>query len=190
MNKGKQFFIGIDPQPSLLAVHVRDIEDNDILWYQVILKRKDAFKNAEMWELYTAEQCRKTIMDLNSTLSYIEISKKVYLAIEQQRGRVKSIAEACLVTAAMEQEWEIVVPHPMTWKKTVGLKSEAGNKNNKLASTNLHKADLTTYCEKNGQKKLPLRIHDLCDAKCISQHAKNFFYINNSSSKNEKNKNE
>jgi hypothetical protein len=172
---GLNYYVGIDPQQSLLAINVNTDEEEDAFWFQHIFKKKNSsgFKTAEMWELYIAAEIETVITELDNKIraheSFSEASSSIFCGVEQQRGRVNSLIEGILVSCGQRKGWIMSIPHPLTWKKSVGLKCLPGNKNNKNESTSMIGPDLMDYLKKNDLKK-PARIHDLCDAKCISAH--------------------
>ncbi len=172
---GVDFYVGIDPQPTLLAVHVSSEEEDSLFWYQRILKKKvsSLFKTAEEWELYVSGETNQFVDKLDGEMrghrSWMHGVSKIYCGVEQQRGRVDSILEAMLVSAGTAHGWIMSVPHPLTWKKSVGLTSQPGNKQNKRSSEALVADELKVFFQERNIK-LPARIHDLCDAKLISEH--------------------
>lgn len=171
------FYLGIDPQISLLAIHCSNDYLDDVFWFQQILKKKvsSGFKNAEDWELYLANEINQFVDNVDNSIKSREDHTEgsiIYGGVEQQRGRVNSIIEAMLVAAGVRVGWRMCVPHPTTWKKSIGLKCAPGNKNNKNASVELVYDDLSKFYHATNQK-LPARVHDLCDAKCISEHVYN-----------------
>lgn len=172
----QKYFVGIDPQPTQLAVKVEVSGDSvaTIDWFNILLKLKSLFKTAEEWELYVADQCNMVIDNIVKTISVYSgrsTKKWVYCAIEQQRGRVKSIIEACLVAATLKVGWIVCVPHPVTWKKSCKMKHGKGNTQNKIESEKMYSEELELYCAEK-HILVPKRIHDLCDAAGLCDHLK------------------
>lgn len=178
------YLVGIDPQISLLAIDIKNHATKArVKWYQVLLKRKDSFQKAEDWQSYVIQQCIRTVNDVEAiilnnlkkhSVMNQQPSYKVYFAVEQQRGRVKTIPETCLVTAARMKGWIIRIPHPRTWKKAIDfneMKSKPvtpGNKANKARAQELYEKELRMYCSsENPPLLVPKVIHHLCDAACI-----------------------
>jgi hypothetical protein len=186
METSVHYLVGIDPQTSLLAIDIKDDDrDRRVKWYQVLLRRKDSFQKAEDWQNYVVEQCIRTVNEIESIIqlyhrtTYTGRSStrpyRVFFAVEQQRGRVKTIPETCLVTAARMKKWTIRIPHPKTWKKTIDFNKPdpnqsvvplQGNKANKVRAQELYEKELRAYCMK--EKLTPPKvIHHLCDAACL-----------------------
>lgn len=171
---GLNYYVGIDPQQSLLAIHVNSDEEEDVFWYQHVFKKKasSSFKTAESWELYIGKEIEGVVEQLDANIRKLpgfSPASRIYSGVEQQRGRVNSIIEAMLISCGQSKGWHMCIPHPLTWKKSVGMKCIPGNKSNKNESVNMVGPDLMAYLKKNNLKN-PGRIHDLCDAKCISAH--------------------
>jgi hypothetical protein len=180
--------VGIDPQITLLAIcietKVGEVYEK-IAWFQVLLKRKDSWIRVEDWERYMVQQCIRTVEEIDGIIQeHVKygVGVDVKFGVEQQRGRVKSIPETCLVTAAKKKGWKIHIPHPSRWKKAIGfdkVKTEGkdgvtanqvtlvGNKQNKKRAEELYAKELAVYCK---EKKVPVPkvIHHLCDAACIA----------------------
>ena len=181
------YVVGIDPQITLLAVRI-DFRDKaggwqKVAWFQVLMKRKDAYVIVAEWEKYMVDQCIRTVDEIEGLIETHHGSDKGYrveFGVEQQRGRVKSIPEACLITAAKAKGWNIHVPHPSSWKKAISFyKKEkledkkkghvTGNKDNKKRAEELYGKELRDFCT---DKKIPTPkiIHHLCDAACIARY--------------------
>ncbi len=185
-----KLLVGIDPQTSLIAVQIKDLKLNKkVNWFQVLLKRKDSFPKAEEWQLYVVDQSIRTVKEIKFQIErYLNdrtATYTVFFAVEQQRGRVKTIPETCLVTAARSQGWRIRIPHPKTWKKAIGFYNEPGipttnttspdlkkknkpkgHKQNKEQSQLIYEKELIEYCREN-KVKIPTETDHLCDAACI-----------------------
>jgi hypothetical protein len=175
------FDVGIDPNLCMLAVHVR-LGEKAIPkgWFTHVLKKRDAFKDASSWETYVLSECINTIRFTNSLIkNFIRENgigpHVITCAVEQQRGRVKSIVEAGLGCAALAAGWKVLMPHPLTWKKKIGLPWGGGNASNKQEAVKAQYFSLELYCKENNTPMLMRsnsRIHDLCDAACISEYSR------------------
>lgn len=179
----QEFVVGIDPQPSLLAVCVKHLNTGKrIAWFQVLLKRKDSFPKAGDWESYIVDQCIRTVSEIETHIAnvFLGVQNKMFyvdFAVEQQRGRVKTIPETCLATAARARGWTIRIPHPNTWKKGMGFTAEVedsahiprGNKENKAWAQKLYEKSLIEHCKSKGTQP-PKVTHHLCDAACIADY--------------------
>jgi hypothetical protein len=173
------FDVGIDPNLCMLAVHIR-LGEKAIPkgWFTQVLKKRDAFKDASSWETYVLSECINTIRHTNSLIKNFirehNIGPNVTTcAVEQQRGRVKSIVEAGLGCAALAAGWKVLMPHPLTWKKKIGLAWGGGNASNKQEAVKVQFVALESYCRENNTFHLiksKERIHDLCEAACISEY--------------------
>jgi hypothetical protein len=176
------YLVGIDPQTSLLAIDIRNdtyLSLRRVKWFQVLLRRKDSFQKAEDWQNYIVDQCLRVVDEIEAIITtyhdtqrhYKNVVWKVLFGVEQQRGRVKTIPETCLVTAARAKGWTIRIPHPKTWKKVIEFNKPnappiQGNKANKERAEELYGRELNAYCAK--EKVIPPKvIHHLCDAACI-----------------------
>lgn len=190
-----QFFdVGVDTNMCLLAVHARHgTKTIPGSWASELLQRKESFKDASTWELYVLAQClsltKKLTKCMKGYCDHLGIKRyKVYAAVEQQRGRVKSIVEAGLVTSFLAEGWTVAVPHPLTWKKKVGLSWGGGNTENKKLAVSKEYEKLKLYrqeycpklpplppleeaLKKMTKKNEPDRIHDLCDASLMSEYS-------------------
>lgn len=191
------YAVGIDPQPSVLACYIGKFEKRnvsnsqlpslfmpmqDVFWFQVSLQRKDSFKTADEWEIYVSDQCRKTIDKIERCILADSVNSSpgdVHLNVEQQRGRINTIPEACLVTAGLAKGWHLYVPHPTTWKKGINFYGEdkeekkqiKGNKMNKERVMELEGEHLANYCSKKNLT-VPKVSHHLCDAACIARYGR------------------
>jgi hypothetical protein len=188
------YVVGIDPQITIIAICIQYREEGDkwkkIAWFQVLLKRKDAYVRVADWEKYMVEQCIRTVDEIAAIIQNHNTKDhnpqkpvSVECGVEQQRGRVKSIPEACLITAAKKMGWNIHVPHPSSWKKAISFYNTkeptheekkkgtliTGNKENKKRAEELYAKELHEYC---ASKKIvpPKIIHHLCDAACIAKY--------------------
>jgi hypothetical protein len=174
------YYIGIDPQPSLLAICCMDPKQEIMEWFDIRLHRKDTYKSAEDWGIYVAHQAKVVLADLKELIftyhkqKFVTRNKMlrptILLCIEQQRGRVNSLIEGYLVGVGVDLDMNILVPHPNKWKSKVGLVSEPGNKANKTASLKMYVDQYVKYCDSIG-KRPGKRLHDLCDAKCLAIYA-------------------
>lgn len=168
------YIVGVDPQPSLLAFHIC-LNEKTIQWFQVLLARKDSFQTAGEWEIYISDQSINSIQQVENYIKQNQPPSqpyKVEFFCEQQRGRVKTIPEACLVTAAKAKGWGVNIPHPATWKKGISFPikdNTTGNKANKLVAVQLKEEELIEWC-KNNNTKVPKTTHHLCDAACITTY--------------------
>lgn len=174
------FDVGIDPNVCLLAADTR-LEQLHLPegWFVQVLKRKDTFKTASGWEVYVLDQCIELVVKVNSAVKkHVKLHHEgekydISGAVEQQRGRVKSVIEAGLATAGRAYGWRVEIPHPTTWKKLVGLKWGEGNEDNKKKAVEAKYPELHAYCSEHGLLKTinKARIHDLCDAALLSEYS-------------------
>jgi hypothetical protein len=178
------YVVGIDPQRNLFAFYVGKrvpvtLADGttkctllDIEWYEHYLLRKDSYKVAENWEIYLIKECVECLKKVESFIN-MDASGKAYhvkLGVEQQRGRVNSILESSLATAAAALGWEITIPHPKKWKAAIHFKAEEpGNNSNKRKAEELEGSDLSEFHTKK-KRKLPKVVHHLCDARLIGKY--------------------
>src|ERR1700761_3521117 len=133
---GRRFFVGVDPNQCLLAFNVRDGNGDYVPkgWLTFKCKKKDTFKTSSKHSIYMAQQCVGAVRDLHLTLQFQD-NDKVYLAVEQQRGRTNSKIEAYLILSGLSMGWEVVEVHPRTWKKSCNFTKGVGNnKQNKEQS--------------------------------------------------------
>lgn len=179
MSSPPLYLVGIDPQISLLAVDIfNHSQKTRTKWYQVLLRRKDSFQKAEDWQSYIVDQCITTVNEIEKIIMLAAKTKdpkayKVCFSVEQQRGRVKTIPETSLATAARAKGWDVRIPHPKTWKKAIKFNdctdpSLRGNKANKARSQELYETKLRDYCKANNITA-PKVTHHLCDAACITE---------------------
>jgi hypothetical protein len=154
-----KIIVGIDPQPSLLAVHVRE-GFRTHQWFVINFRKKSSFNPVQKWQEYIATNCVDMINKLYKDFN--DRKDKILVVIEQQRGRVNALIEHSLLMACMQLNISRLVVHPNTWKKSVKLNSGPGNKTNKQTSVQL--------VEKETGKSLGEgRVHDKADAYCISK---------------------
>lgn len=184
------YYVGVDPQPSLLAFQIITEDNNVVAWFQVLLARKESsFSTAGDWETYIASQCLFSIQTVEDHISkHTGTTKpKIHFVCEQQRGRVKTIPEACLVTAAKNKGWEVYIPHPATWKKLVNFpKPEGGgNKANKDIAMRLKEDKLKEFCKTRGIVP-PKVTHHLCDAALLAEYGMKKAMVSNTEEDTEK----
>jgi hypothetical protein len=146
--------VGIDPQPSLIAWHVRD-EHRTVELNSVQLRKKACFKNAQDWQEYIYIECSRLIQHLSTRY------KLGLVIIEQQRGRVNSNIEMALLVVCIQRDIPRKIVHPLQWKKAVGLPPEGDHLLNKKISLEAAKARGVPLGDKG-------RVHDLADAYWIS----------------------
>lgn len=168
------FTIGIDPQPSLIAVHIYDIlRDRTIKWFVLMLQKKTRKNTAQEWQEYICKQsdvllnyCIDTIISYNGG----NCLKHILVVVEQQRGRVNSIIEQSILASCVKNDVARQILHPLTWKKKVGINCMGSNKENKKLVENLVSPILKKYCKETGMNICSTcRIHDMCDAYLISK---------------------
>jgi hypothetical protein len=142
--------VGLDPQPSLLAWHVR--QDEKTLSLDLYrFKKKACFKNAQEWQEYIYTQCKYILKTLH------EMYTLNHVIIEQQRGRVNSNIEMALLAVCIELQISRKIVHPTYWKKISNIKCQGSNYKNKMESVKALGFPL-------GEG----RVHDLADAYWIS----------------------
>lgn len=162
MEMKPKIVMGIDPQPTLIAVCVLDQYDKIYWWENIYLLKRNNFSTAQLWQEYIFQSSR----------DIVEKGKSLYpglsVAVEQQRGRIKSIIEQGFLSACMELKIPRKILHPGTWKKACGFKSAKGNKNNKKLSEILGVKRLKDYNPELLEKNKD-RYHDLTDAYFIAK---------------------
>ncbi len=175
--KPQIYHVGIDPQPSLIAVYAETPNSEVLAWFQMRLQRKDSYKSSEDWGIYVANQCKVILREFR-TVIYTHYqaqptgkSPVIVVTIEQQRGRVNSLIEGYLVGVAVDLNMSLFVPHPNKWKSKVKLDCEPGNKSNKDAALTRYGKEYIKYCKLNG-RNTEKRIHDVCDARCLVEYGK------------------
>jgi uncharacterized iron-regulated protein len=154
--------LGIDPQRTLIATHLRGVDGKTADWRTFYLKKKSAFKGAQSWQTYIHEKCFEILEDY-ATYHHIRL-----VVIEQQRGRINSIIEQSLLVCCMALELEASIMHPLKWKSLSGVSCKGSNKKNKDHVEQMVSSALEEYFSQKGEK-LPKRIHDLCDAYLLSE---------------------
>lgn len=177
------WFIGIDPQPFMFAVHILSKDDSTKDWFQILLEKKSRMPDAQAWQSYIWQQSVKLI---EKCLVICNSAKNMCICIEQQRGRVNSIIEQSLLAACILYNIRVKITHPQTWKKDfVEFKQCKNHRSNKQVAEDMVKSRLLNYCEIY-KYQLPTsnRIHDLCDAYLISVFLKKM-YISNTMTKHE-----
>lgn len=158
-----RLYVGLDPQPALLACHAIDEKENIILWEPIYFAKKSSFKTVQDWQEYMVNTCHEFFNKLQVSYSN---NYEIVVGIEQQRGRVNSMIEQTLLMLCMILKMKRVVLHPRTWKSAILFKSGKGNYANKEAAIR--------ECNDIIEKKYPhfleaSRLHDLCDARLISR---------------------
>jgi hypothetical protein len=171
------YHVGIDPQPSLIAVYAETPNNEVLAWFQLRLQRKDSYKSSEDWGIYIANQCKLILREFRTVIfTHHEANPTgkppvIVLTVEQQRGRVNSLIEGYLVGVAVDLNMSLFVPHPNKWKSKVKLECEPGNKANKDAALTRYGKEYIKYCKLNGRNP-EKRIHDVCDARCLVEYGK------------------
>lgn len=173
----QSIFVGIDPQPTLISVNCTtehanndklNPKDYTIAWFNHYLKKKSAFSCAQGWQEHVFDESYKLLSGIIKT----QCEEKCYpnryviklVAIEQQKGRVNTILEQTLLCVCKQLHLPVMVLHPLTWKKAVGLETGGGNKKNKDLVVNMTHNTLTSFFGNYEVKGAKLRVHDLCDA--------------------------
>lgn len=155
-------YVGIDPQPTLIAVHARNTTKT-LYWKNLYLMKKVYFEGAQKWQEYIHQQSKELIIDLMNIAKKNNCIIKLII-IEQQRGRVYSLIEQCLLDICIFYSLPRVIMHPVVWRRHVGLNNTHGNnKTNKINSVNIVKHQM--------KEEIPIedkRIHDLCEAYLMS----------------------
>lgn len=158
----KILYVGIDPQPFVIAVYAENQSQQHLMWVNHYLKKKVTFDNVQGWQEYIIRECNNIIYNLKE--KYPEYILDV--AVEQQRGRIKSIIEQSLLASCVNMGIKCTLISPRSWKKIIDFKSEPGNDNNKKTAFELNKKFIQTYYPQYMKLK---RVHDLCDARLISK---------------------
>jgi len=157
----EKIYMGIDPQPSEIDVHIRNSKGETLYWCQHYLEVKSSFSRAQDWQEYIWRQCNLLFETCLSKVKRIDVC-----GFEQQRGRINSMIEQSLLGCCMIKNIKRVILHPLTWKKLVGLKPQGSNAKNKKHVTMLLANELVKH---NPHWKDLTRVHDLCDAWFISK---------------------
>lgn len=184
----RYFIVGIDPQPTLLAVHVRDNFDATIAWFKHYFQKKCRFDNAQKWQEHIYDETSNVLQQkipliIKAKFSYLSLQQCVprYVAVEQQKGRVNSIIEQTVLCLCKHAKIEVLILHPMTWKKHTNIPKTGNNKKNKEAVEKIVKPKLQEYIQTSTDlhdteqlnivdwDKTKERLHDLCDADKISE---------------------
>ena len=164
--------LGIDPQETLLGIHLCKNDGEPLEWFRLWFKKKTTFKHVQEWQEHIWKESYNTLKGLLTKYDRYPINS--WLAgIEQQRGRVNSIVENTLLGLCMFLGMNRIILHPKTWKKKVGLISNSkSNYDHKKASEEMVKPLLISFCPnlftQSNTTKEEKRIHDLCDARLIS----------------------
>ncbi len=168
--------VGIDPQPRLLAVHVR-VKDGNLdtfNWFKHYLQKKSRFDNAQAWQEYIYQESYSVLKQVKMDVTAKLKRPMSLVVVEQQKGRVNSIVEQSLLVACKVLELPCLILHPTTWKKRSNIPCMGDNKKNKLAVEKVVLPYLFRY--RNSEIKED-RDHDLCDAFKISEAGENSIAI-------------
>lgn len=170
------YSIGIDPNLSAFAVCIM-YNKKVFRWFTVLLKKKDQMGKATDWSNYISDQCDYMYIDILESIIQHSGNKtnQIFIVIEQQRGRIMSILESILLAKARSHNipnTHVLIAHPRTWKKAIYEFSTdiLGNNANKKESERIELQNLKDYCHLNNIE-MPIRTHDLCDAKLIARYA-------------------
>lgn len=172
--------VGIDPQTKLFAVHIRQGQET-VAWFRVFLKKKSRFDNAQAWQQYIWQESINLLDMVQQRLVHYLQSKDppALVVIEQQKGRLQSIIEQCLLVACMVRKWPAKIMHSMTWKKRTGIKCKKSNRLNKEESEKMVLPILIDWSKKQPDRSITFglpetrtdegRLHDLCEAFLLSK---------------------
>lgn len=170
MSASSRVIVGIDPQPRLLAVHVRCKDQNGHLntfdWFKHYLQKKSRFDNAQAWQEYIYQESYKVLNEVKMNVSAKLKKVPTLVVVEQQKGRVNSIVEQSLLVACKVLLLPCLILHPTTWKKRSNVPCMHDHRKNKLAVEELVLPYLFEYRKSNVKED---RDHDLCDAFKISE---------------------
>ncbi len=162
--------VGIDPQPRLLAVHVRCKDCNGNLdtfdWFKLYLQKKCRFENAQAWQEYIYQESHKMLSEVKMNVMAKLKKPLTLVVVEQQKGRVNSIVEQSLLVACKVLALPCLILHPTTWKKRTNVPCMQDHRKNKLAVEQLVLPTLFEYRKSNVKED---RDHDLCDAFKLSE---------------------
>jgi hypothetical protein len=165
------YCIGLDPQPSLLAISVLNPSGVLIQCFAYWFKKKTSFKTAGDWEVYICGECNLVARSVVKNLKR-DGAEKIVIAVEQQRSRINSIVESSVTTAFLALDCHLVVPHPQTWKKSIHMATTGNNADNKKMSEDVYGEIVRNFYKQN-KMELPKRIHDLCDSLGIAKYLYN-----------------
>lgn len=175
--------IGIDIGDNHVAVCAQKgsgIDRKIILWQLYLFKKRDVYASSGDWLKEMNNIIPDIIKNIYDVIQDIEqcTFDTVYVGIEQQRNRIRSIIEALLYVhcASFSSPDHILLMHPGQWKKHFpSFKTVSGNYQNKRMTEYLTKDILYDYWSANDTAPLPHRIHDLGDAYLISIAVEKFF---------------
>lgn len=170
-----KYFIGIDPNMSLIAVSVLSENEEVISWFTLVMQKKEHLGKASEWSNYIYEQLSQLFDDLEQLFINIQTKKDdVYIYIEMQRGRVMSIIETTLLNMAKNKGFSSTyIIAPKTWKSILPQYNNSirGHYDHKKEAERLEINTLIDYCKKfNIPMPSDKRIHDLCDACLIARY--------------------
>ncbi len=172
----QRVIVGIDPQPRLLAVHVRcknfNGELNTFDWFKHYLQKKSRFDNAQAWQEYIYHECYTILKQVKLNVSIKLKSPPTLVVIEQQKGRVNSIVEQSLLVSCKVLDLPCLILHPTTWKKRANVPCMHDHKRNKQVVEEMVMPYLYRYRNSNVKED---RDHDMCDAFKISEAGENSF---------------
>ena len=165
--------VGIDPQPRLLAFHVRNSLNITLAWFKHYLQKKSRFNNAQEWQEYLYDQC---IMVLKEKIPQVCHTQQLpsLVVCEQQKGRVNSIIEQSILAACRSLGIKLLILHPTSWKKATGVPCLKDYRKNKQVVEQMVGPKLQQWFKDNNINKDKEdedknRLHDLCDAEKISE---------------------
>ena len=156
--------VGIDPQPRVLAVHIR--ENNKTLhWFEHVLIKKSKTERVQDWQEHVYNNCEILWNKINKLTS----AKIDLVCIEQQKGRVNIILEQTLFIIFLQKKINVYIVHPTVWKKKTNVLCTKNHRKNKLEVVKIVGPKLEQYATDNNITFQKTSIHDLCDAEKISE---------------------